>query len=92
MGEKAIKWMDSLYKVAVVLGSVAMIWAHATFASKTDLGKVSDSIHEIQIQIQALNLGLIAQTAERGHLSKYIDSLKDYVKDVDARVRSLERK
>lgn len=92
MGEKAIKWMDSLYKVAVVLGSVAMIWAHATFASKQDLGKVSDSINQIEIQIQALNLGLIAQTSERGHLSKEVESLRSTIRDMDIRLRSMERK
>lgn len=92
MGEKAIKWMDNLYKLAVVLGSVAMVWAHATFASKDDLGKVSEAIHDIQIQIQALNLGLIAQTSERGHLSKEVESLRVNMRDMDSRLRSLERK
>lgn len=85
-------WLDTLFKVAVILGGVAMAFMNLTFASKEDISKMTNALHGMEIQIQALNLGLIAQTAERGHLSKNIDSLKDYVKDVDARVRSLERK
>lgn len=92
MGEKFVRWMDPIYKVAVVIVSIAMIWAHATFASKQDLGKVSDSIHQIEIQIQALNLGLIAQTSERGHLSKEVDAIRESIRDIDARVRAMERK
>lgn len=85
-------WMDTLFKVAVILGSVAMAFANLTFASKEDISKVTNALHGMEIQIQALNLGLVSQTSERGHLSKEINSLKDYVKDVDLRVRSLERK
>lgn len=85
-------WMDTLFKVAVILGSVAMAFANLTFASKEDISKMTNALHGMEIQIQALNLGLVSQTSERGHLSNEINSLKDYVKDVDLRVRSLERK
>lgn len=85
-------WMDTLFKLAVIIGSVAMAFMNLSFASKEDISKMTNALHGMEIQIQALNLGLLAQTSERGHLSKGVDSLKDYVKDVDIRVRSLERK
>ncbi len=92
MSEKASKWMDLVYKVAVVGGSCAMVWAHATFASKQDIGRVSESIHQIEIQLAKIESALLTQTIERTHLSEEVKSLREYQKEMDVRLRTMERK
>lgn len=92
MSEKVSKWLDMGYKFAVLLGSVALVWAHATFASKQDIGRVSESIHQIEIQLAKIESALLTQTIERTHLSEEVKSLREYQKEMELRLRTLERK
>jgi septal ring factor EnvC (AmiA/AmiB activator) len=92
MSEKVSKWLDMGYKFAVLLGSVALVWAHATFASKQDIGRVSDAIHQIELQLVKMEAQLLAQTTERGHLSEEVRVIRETQKEMELRLRTLERK
>lgn len=92
MIEKAKGWLDIGYKGAVMLGLFAAFWVRSNFASKEDIIRVGSSIHAIEIQLAKIEQALLTQAIERGHLAEEIKGLRDYQRDIDVRLRSVEKR
>ena len=82
-GERATKWLDTVYKAGVILGSLAMIWANATFAKKSDIDGIRDEIHALTTSVSITNEHV---TQVNDHINQLIGVDRDH----EMRLRLLE--
>lgn len=89
MSDKSKEWFDLGYKIAVIVGSVAMIYANATFATKTDLQHFKDELKEDIGKVK----NEIAITNGFGQANRsMIIRLEEITRDHEARIRFVENK
>ena len=75
--DRAEKWFDFGYKGAVILGSLALVWANATFARRSDMEDINKTLYEIKASLTIY--------------SKAIDENTNRFRDLEGRIRILER-
>lgn len=84
MSERVVRYLDLGYKGAVIMGSLALIYANATFAKRTDIEEIRGEIHQLNASITITNDHI-------GGVREAITRLSGVDTDHEARIRELEK-
>jgi len=85
MSDRTIRFLDTGYKIAVMIGSILMVVMNATFAKRGDIDGLKKSIAELTGTVAITN-----NNAE--HVKESISQIGRRIDDHESRLRGLETK